>query len=78
MISTGVPVFFPLPRGLDTCNRSGLALDDPTAVLGNLSALGLISSVTGTGVGFAGDGRGCGWRRRRGRDLGVGLGIPTA
>src|SRR5271167_1507652 len=49
-IVTGYPGCFLLPLGLDTFTAFGL-LCVPTVVLGNLSALGLILSVTGTGVG---------------------------
>ena len=41
-----------MPFRLDTFTVLGL-LDVPTLVLGNLSALGLILSVTPTGVGVA-------------------------
>ena len=51
-ISTGSPGWPFLPLGLDTLMFFGL-LGVPTVVFENLSALGLILSVTGTGVGVA-------------------------
>ena len=49
-INAGSPGCFFLPLGLDTLTGFGL-LGVPSVVLGNLSALGVILSVTGTGVG---------------------------
>lgn len=51
-INTGNPGCFFLPFGLDTFTVLGL-LVVPTVVFENLSAFGLIFSVTGTGVGVA-------------------------
>jgi len=51
-INTGNPGCFFLLLGLETFTRFDL-LGVPTVVVGNLSALGLILSVTGTGVGVA-------------------------
>ena len=51
-INTGTPGCFFLPLGLDTFTFFDL-LGVPTVVFGNLSAFGLILSVTGTGVGVA-------------------------
>jgi hypothetical protein len=51
-IATGSPGCFFFPLGLDTFTIFGL-LVVPIFVFGNLSAFGLISSVTATGVGVA-------------------------
>ena len=49
-INTGNPGCFLLPLGFDTFTVFGLLVVE-TAVFGNLSAFGLILSVTGTGAG---------------------------
>ena len=49
-INTGNPGCFLLPLGFDTFTVFGLLVVE-TAVFGNLSAFGLILSITGTGVG---------------------------
>ena len=51
-INTAIPGCFLLPLGLDTLTVFGL-LRVPIGVLGNLSAFGVILSVTGAGVGVA-------------------------